>query len=71
MRRDLVQTKRPRLADQNSEDSAPTREVADQITRLRVDAEGEEAVEAVVGLVEDPERGVFRPGHLAGALDDT
>jgi hypothetical protein len=43
--RDVVQLQRRRVADEDTEDAAPARQVADRAVRLLVDAGGDEAFE--------------------------
>jgi len=59
-----------RLLDQESEDPAPARQVADRAVRRLVDATGQELRQLAAALVEDAERRVARPGQLARGLED-
>jgi len=65
---DVAKAKRAGLADEDSQEPVPTRQVADRAVRLRIDAEREEALEALASLVQDPERRILRAGELLGDL---
>ena len=68
MRADVGQHQRARVLDQQAEDPAPAREVADRRVRGRVDAAGEEALERPPLRVEHADGRVARAGQLACGL---
>ena len=68
---DVGDPQRPRVVDQEAEDPAAAREVADRAVGRLVDAAGEELGELAAVLVEDPERRVARAGQVARGLEDT
>ena len=67
---DVVQPERPRLADEDAQQAASSRQVADRSVRLLVDARGEEPLEPSSGRVDHPERGISRLGQPGRGLDD-
>ena len=68
---DVVQAEGSRLADEDPEDAAAPRKVADGGARLLVDTRRDEALEPPPGRVDDAERGVPGVGELRGGLDET
>src|SRR5579862_3307327 len=68
---EVVQAQRTRVADQHAENSPAAREIPDRRMGLGVDAGREEALELLAGPVDDPERGVARPGQLGRGPDKT
>ena len=68
--RDFVQPQRLRVADQDAEDAAAVRKVADRRVRLGVDPRRQEPLERLAGLVDHAEGRVARAGDLRGRLDD-
>ena len=67
---DVGHPQRPRIADEDAEDPVPPGQVADRAVDVRVDPAGQEALELLAALVEDPQGGVARAGELAGHLED-
>ena len=65
----VPQAQRLGVSDQLAQDSVSARERADEAPRRVVHAGGKEALQLLLSLVEDPERGVARPGHLARGLE--
>ena len=57
------------VADQDAEDPAAARQVADRRMRLGVDARGDEALELRARRIDDAERRVAGPGQLGSRLD--
>ena len=66
----VVQPECMRVADQDAEDAATTREVADPLVRLFVDPCRQEAFQGFAGLVDHPDRRVPRACQLSAGLDD-
>ena len=66
---DIGQAQRLRIADEDAEDAAAARKVADRAVRRLVHPRREEPVELPATLVEDAERRVAGAGQLAGGLD--
>src|SRR5204862_6217201 len=66
---DLVEAQRPRVADQHAEDAAARRQVADLPPRLRVDAGGDEALEARAAGIEYAESGISGTRQRGRGLD--
>ena len=66
---DVRKPERLGVLDQQPQDSAAARQVADCPMTLRLDAAGDEALELDAPLVEYAERGVARPGHAAGDVE--
>ncbi len=69
--RKVVQPQRPCVLDQDAEDAAPVRRVADLRLHLWADAVGDEAFEPAAGAIDDAERRILRAGHAGGGLDDS
>ena len=67
---DVVQAERPRVADEDAQDAAPARQVADRRMGLGVDAVRDEALELSAGRVDDAERRVAGAGQLGGRLEE-
>ena len=67
---EVVQAERLRVADQDAEDPAAVRQVADPLVCLVVDTGRQEALERAAGAVDHAQRGVLRAGQLGGGLDD-
>ena len=68
--REIVQPQRLRVADQDAEDPAAARQVADRGVRLGVDSGGDEALERRAAPVDHAQRRVARAGQLGGRLDE-
>ena len=66
---DVGQTQRPRFADEDAEDPVPSGQVADRAVGLRVDPAGQETLELLAAVMEDPQRRVTRAGQLTGHLE--
>ena len=64
------QAQRARVPDQDAEDPVPSGQVADGSVSVVVDPAGQEALELLAALVEDPQGGVARAGELSGHLED-
>ena len=69
MRADVRDAQRLRAVDEDAEDAASARQVADRAVRLVVDAARDEALELAAVAIEDPERGVARARDLAGGFE--
>src|SRR5262249_26583494 len=69
VRADVVQPQRLRVGDEQAEDAAPARQVADGLAGLGVDAAGDEALKLDATVVEDAQRGVAGAGHAPGDLE--
>ena len=65
----VVQAQGLRLADQDAENAAPTREVADRRMRLGVDAGRQEALELRAAAVDHPEGSVAGAREVGGGPD--
>ena len=65
----IVQTQRARVGDQDAEDAVAARKVADGGVRGGVDADCEEALEALPAVVEDAEGRVPGAGQLTCDLE--
>ena len=68
MRADVVKPQRRRFLDQDAEDAAAAREVADRAVRLFVDADGEELFELGATLVEAVHRAAANQTYLNPTL---
>src|SRR4051794_37138167 len=68
--RDVVQPQRSRVADEDAEDAASVRRVADLVPRRLVDARRDEALETCLRSVGDAERRVPCARDLFGRLDE-
>ena len=65
-----MQPERLRVVDQDAENPAAVREVADPLVGLLVDAHGQETLERPTGRIDHAERRVSRPRQLCRGLDD-
>jgi hypothetical protein len=65
---EIVEPQRYGLVDQNAEDAAAARRIADRCPSLVVDARGEEPLEPRSGGVDHPERRVACARQLGGRL---
>ena len=68
---DIGQPQRLGVFDQRAEHPPATRQIADRAAGLLVDTGGQELLKLRAILVEDPDRGVARPGDLPCRLKDT
>jgi hypothetical protein len=67
---DARDTQRLGAVDQDAEDAAPARQVANAAVRLGVDAARDEALELAAVTIEDSERRIARACDLACRLED-
>jgi hypothetical protein len=70
MRAEVVEDDRARVLDQQAEDAAPARELADRRARLGAHARGQEALKPPPAGVEHAERRVAGAGQLPGHVDE-
>ena len=68
---EVAQAQRPRLPDQNPEDSPAAGQLADRGLGLGIDARRHEALERDTCLVDDAERGVARAGQRGRGFDQS
>src|SRR5262249_57795464 len=67
---EVVQSERARVVDQDAEDAAAVRGVADLRVHLRRDPVRDEALEAAPGGIDHTQGRVPCSGHPCGSLDD-
>ena len=67
---DVVEPQRLRVADQDAEDAAPMRQIADRGVGVRIDPGRQEALERLPSPVDHAESCVASVGDLRGSLDD-
>jgi len=63
IRMQIVQAQRLRVADEDAEDAAAVRKIADRRARLVVEPSRDEALQRLARRIEDAERGVARAGE--------
>ena len=66
---EVVEAQRLGVMDQDAEDAAPVRQLADRFVLLAVDAGGDEALECLALAVDHPERRVAGAGQGCGGVD--
>ena len=62
---DVGEPQRLWVLDEQSEDAASARQVADRAMAIGINAAGDEALELGAALIENAERGISRAGHPA------
>ena len=67
---EVVEPQGPGLFDENSENAAAARKVADRRLCLLVDAGDDETLQCLTALIDDPERCILGSRQLGGGLHD-